>query len=94
MSVSVNLYSTDNTEIKRFLYKYYNPNDIQISDVLKWEKKFENPIEIADIIGVFIDNKDDFKLNMWISLDTDFFLNVTEDNSDKIIRYLFERYPY
>ena len=51
-------------------------------------------IEIADFIGVFIDNNDKYKLNMWISLDSDFFLNVTDHNSDKIIRYLFERYPY
>ena len=94
MSVLVNLYSTENTEIKRFLYKYYKTEDIQISDDLKWEKEFQNPIEIADIIGVFVDNSDKFKVNMWIRLDSDFFLNVTDDNSDKIIRYLFERYPY
>ena len=93
MSVLVNLYSTENKEIEKFLTKYYSSN-IQISDDLKWEREFENPIEIADIIGVFIDNNDKFKINMWISLDEDFFLNVTDDNSDKIIRYLFERYPY
>lgn len=58
------------------------------------EKEFENPIEIADIIGVFIDNNEKYKINMWISLDKGFFLNVTEHNADQIIRYLFERYPY
>ena len=35
-----------------------------------------------------------YKINMWISLDKGFFLNVTEHNADQIIRYLFERYPY
>ena len=54
----------------------------------------ENPIEIADIIGVFIDNNDVFDINMWVSLDKDFFINVTDNNADQIIRYLFERYPY
>ena len=93
MSVTVNLYSLNKNEIKRFLDRFYN-KDIIISDDLEWEKEFLNPIEIADIIAVFIDNNDKFKINMWINLDDNFLLNVTEANSDKIIRYLFERYPY
>ena len=64
------------------------------NNLLEWKKEFENPIEIADIIGVFIDNNEKYKINMWISLDKGFFLNVTEHNADQIIRYLFERYPY
>lgn len=94
MSVTVNLYSQEHNEIKKFLSSFYDSDSIAISDNLKWEKDFSNPIEIADIVGVFIDNNDKFKINMWISLDENFFLNVTDDNSDKIIRYLFERFPY
>ena len=94
MSVVVNLYSKEQQEIKKFLKKYYSNENIQISDNLKWEKEFENPIETADIIGVFVDNNDKFKITMWISLDKDLFLNITDYNGDKIIRYLFERYPY
>lgn len=93
MSVTVNLYSLDNSEIKKFLDKFYNDN-INLESNLEWKKDFENPIELADIIGTFIDNNDKYRINMWISLDEDFLLNVTEENSDKIIRYLFERYPY
>jgi len=89
----VNLYSLEQNEIKRFLDKFYD-TDVALPNNLKWEKEFLNPIEIVDIIGVFIDNKDTFKINMWVSLDQDFLLNVTDANSDKIIRYLFERYPY
>jgi len=93
VSISVNLYSLKHNEIKRFLDKFYD-SDILIPDDLKWEKEFLNPIEIVDIIGVFIDNKEEFSINMWLNLDEDFLLNVTDTNSDKIIRYLFERYPY
>lgn len=93
MSTIVNLYSEKKNEIKKFLDRYYNKH-IKISNDLKWEKTFDNPIEIADIIGTFIDNNDKFNINMWISLDKNFFLNVTDNNADKIIRYLFERYPY
>ena len=93
MSVFVNLYSKKDNEISRFLNSY-NKELLEDKSSLKWEKEFKNPIEIADIIGVFIDNNEDFDINMWISLDQDFFINVTNNNSDQIIRYLFERYPY
>lgn len=80
-------------EISKFLCNFYNKNIILRND-LKWEKTFENPVEIADILGTFIDNKDLYNINMWVSLDEDAFINVTENNADKLIRYLYERYPY
>ena len=92
MNVLVNLYSKNNNEISSFLNSY-NKEKIDNS-ILEWKKEFKNPIEIADIIGVFIDNNENYDINMWISLDTDFFINVTDNNADQIIRYLFERYPY
>ena len=92
MNTIVSLYSENKKEISKFL-KSFNNNKID-NDTLEWKKEFENPIEIADIIGVFIDNNENFKINMWVSLDTGFFLNVTEHNADQIIRYLYERYPY
>ena len=93
MSVTVNLDSNEKSEIKRFLSSFYDEN-INIDNDLKWEHCFENPIESADIIGVFIDNNENFKINMWVSLDEGFFINITDFNADKIIRYLYERYPY
>lgn len=93
METIVNLYSDKKGEISRFLNNFYKKN-ITLKNDLKWEKSFENPVEIADILGAFIDNKDFYKINMWISLDEDAFINVTENNVDKLIRYLYERYPY
>ena len=92
MNTIVSLYSQTNQEIANFLKSFNNIN--VDNNLLDWKKEFENPIEIADIIGVFIDNNEKYKINMWISLDKGFFLNVTEHNADQIIRYLFERYPY
>lgn len=93
MGVVVSLYSTEKGEIKRFLSKYYN-NNVDLKNPLQWENTFLNPSESADIVGVFMENNDKFRINMWISFDKDFFINVTDFNVDKIIRYLFERYPY
>ena len=93
MSVCVSLYSKERNEISKFLNSY-DKNEETNSYILKWTKDYKNPIEIADIIGVFIDNKEKYDINMWISLDNDFFINITDSNANKIIRYLFERYPY
>lgn len=94
MSVIVSLYSKKENEISNFLNKFNGLILENNNKLTEWKKEFANPIEIADIIGVFIDNNYKYDINMWISLDTGFFINVTNNNADQIIRYLFERYPY
>jgi len=89
----VNLYSDKKGEISKFLSVFYN-KEISLDNDLKWENKYNNSIEIADIVGTFIDNNDKYKINMWISLDEGTFINVTDYNADNIIRYLYERFPY
>jgi hypothetical protein len=88
----VNLYSKQTDEIKRFLTNYFN-HEITLENNLKWENQYKNPIEIADI-GVYIDNNDKYNIRMWVSLDKDIFLNITNYNANSVIRYLYERYPY
>lgn len=93
MIASVNFYSNVKGEINRFLSSYYE-TELDIKDSLKWEKEYKNPIEIAEIIGTFIDNNDKFKINMWICLDNGVYINVTNSNANEIIKYLYERFPY
>lgn len=93
MFAIVNLYSEIKGELNNFLSRFYNTN-LDIVDDLKWQKKYANPIELAEIVGVFIDNFDEFNIKMWISLDKDVFININEKNGDSIIRYLYERFPY
>ena len=93
MDAVVRLYSSKRNEINRFLNDFLGEKDSYIN-LLEWEKKYQNPVEIADIIGTFIDNNENFSLNMWISLDKGLFINVTDDNADKIIRYIYERFPW
>lgn len=92
MKVKVNLYSEKEGEIKKFLNSMYN-NGINLINDLKWEYEYDNPVDINDIIGTFIDNNDKYQINMWISLDKNVYINVTEHNADKIIRYIYERFP-
>ena len=57
---------------------FYNKK-IEVENKLKWNKEFENPVEINDIIGTFIENNDKYKINMWISIDTGVYINITDD---------------
>lgn len=93
MSATVRLSSNKKGELEKFLSSFYNTS-FCLFDTLKWEKKYENPVEIAEIIGTFIDNCDDFNLNIWISIDKNVFIQVNEKNVDDIIKYLYERFPY
>ncbi len=91
--VSVNLFSNNSKDLESFLSSFYNTS-FDMENKLNWEHKYNNPIEIAEIIGTYIDNFDDFKIVMWVSLDKGVFINVTEENADNLIKYLYERYPY
>lgn len=90
----INLYSTISGEIKKFLnYFYSEKENIEMSQDLFWETEYENPIDMIELVSCVIDNNDKFKINTWISLDTGVFINVTEDNLDNIIKYIYDRFP-
>lgn len=91
--VSVNLISEDSYELEKFLSSFYN-SSFDINDNLNWEHKYSNPVELAEIIGAYVDNLDNFNIVMWISLDKGVYINVTTDNANSLIKYLYERYPY
>ncbi len=93
MISKVILISNKKNEINRFLEKYENKK-IRLENSLIWEKEFSNPIEITEIIAAFVDNFNNFKLMMWITLDKNIFIKISPLNSNDIIKYLFERYPY
>lgn len=93
MIASIKLLSSKKGEINKFLSKYYNTN-LNIYEKLRYKKNYSNPIEIAELVGVFIDNYEEYEIKMWISLDKDVFINITDSNANNIIKYLFERYPY
>lgn len=93
MIATINLYSNKKGELNKFLSSFYN-TDLEIENNLNWENKYKNPIELADLIGTFVDNNDDFNITMWICLDKDLFIRITEKNANDIIKYLYERFPY
>ena len=93
MSYTVNLYSKFENEIEKFLNLFFNEK-FNLENKNFWKKEFENPIEIIDIASVFADNREKFKANMWISLDKDILISISENNINEIVKYIYERFPY
>ena len=93
MATVIKIHSKKKGEINKFLSKFYNTN-LEIEKKLRWEKEYKNPIEMAELIVTFADNIDEFDIKMWVSLDKDIFINISDKNANNIIKYLFERYPY
>ena len=93
MLARVRLQSRKTGELNRFLSLFYNTN-MELDKKQKWEKFYENPIEITELIGIYVDNSEKFDVKLWISLDKDIFIKISDKNADEIIRYLYERYPY
>lgn len=94
MNALVRLYSDEEGEISSFLSRFFQNKEIAIEDELLWQKEYANPLEMVDMMGALIENQEDYKINMWISLDQDLFINITKSSIDSVIRYLYERYPY
>lgn len=92
MLSSINFFSDKKGEINKFLSSYYDTN-LNIENSFKWQKTFKNPVEMTDLIGVFIENSDEYNINVWICLDMDVYIRVSNKNADKLIRYIYQRYP-
>ena len=92
MNYNLNIFSEEETNLQEFLTKFYNEK-IKLENN-KFEKEFGNPIDMIELISTLVDNNEKYPAGIWISIDKDIFVNVSEINLDKIIRYLFERYPY
>lgn len=92
MRSSVNIFSEKKGEINRFLSSYYN-TDLEIYNKLNWHKSYKNPVEMTDLIGVFVENRENFRISLWVCLDHDVYVRVSDKNADNLIRYIYERYP-
>lgn len=93
MLAQVRLQSKQKGELNRFLSKFYDTN-LEIENETKWVKQYNNPVEITDLIGVYIDNINKYNIKMWVNLDKDIYIKISDQNADMIIKYFFERYPY
>lgn len=88
----VKFYSNTQHDLLSFLNRFM-PNinhSLYLSDNnLTWEKEFYDNYELIDLIACFNDYSEKYKINMWISLDIGVFINVTKDNYNDLIKYIY-----
>ena len=93
MVSEVILFTYKSGEIDNFLNRFYSSSSF-INNNSYIKLSFLNPLELSELIAAFSDNNTLFDIDMWISLDKGVYINVTTDNADSLIKYLYERYPY
>ena len=68
------IYSTKENEILQFLESFFGKK-IDDNINLYWEKTYDNPVEMSDIIAAFVDNPNyTSNSNMWVSIDKGVFI--------------------
>lgn len=92
MLYSVKIYSELENEIEKFLNLFFDKN-VNLDNKHFWKQTYETPIELIDIATTFIDNKEKFKANMWISLDKDVYIAISKNNINLLVKYIYERFP-
>lgn len=90
MSLTVNLWSRKNGELKRFLESYYNKNmDLNENDE-QWFHRFGKPLEAVDIISAVVDNNDKYQINICIQVNDGQLHLITPENHNEVIRDIFQ----
>lgn len=87
---TIYLFCADQDVLTSFLSKFYNKKIEKSTE----EFSFDNPIELIDMISAVIDNNDNYPISIWINLDEDIYIKITNSNINDIIKYIYERYPY
>lgn len=89
MSLTVNLLSRKEGELKRFLERFYECEVDMDDDTEIWFYEYVRPVEAVDIISAVMDNIDRFQIAICIQLSDGKLYQVTEANHNEIIRDIF-----
>lgn len=93
MAVNVSLVSDKNNVINNFLASFFDNKISTDSDTYEWDYSLTNNLDSIDLISCLMDNIDSYpSINLWISFDPNLFIRVKEDNYEKIIKYIANRY--
>ncbi len=89
-SITVCVWTKTEGEIKKFLERYYEEEEIHIDcDVDEWNYVYGNPIESVDIISALMDNRYEFDLNVGVRVNEEDLYHITDENYNDVIKGMF-----
>lgn len=100
MISQIRIYTQKKIELDKFLSSYDKliyklSNYHKQNTTYYWTYDYDNPLDLANILAALLDNISKFpNLIIWICLDPGVFINISTNNYNQFIKYLFERYPY
>ena len=93
MSINISLVSEKNNAINDFLANFFDRKFTTDADTYEWDYSLKNDLDSINLISCLMDNIDLYSsINLWISFDPNLFIKVKEDNYEKIIKYIANRY--
>lgn len=92
MAVTIDLISSVDGEIKNFLTSFYESSVSVDDDVCEWMYTYTSPLDAVDVISAIYDNYENHSIEAWVSIDSGFFVKITKDNGNDLIRYMFQRF--
>lgn len=92
MSVIVNLVSNTTGTLKSFLDSFFEKDSNIDEDVVEWISIYNEPLEAIDIMTALIDNVEKYDIKLFISMDAGLYIEVTSENINDIIKFMFFRF--
>lgn len=92
MSITLNLVSEKKNIINKFLSDYFEKDMLTDENTLEWSYTLKDPLKSIELISAIIDNYDENILACWLSMDSNVFIKIKNDNLNDIIKYIINRF--
>ena len=92
MAVTLNLVSEKKNIIHKFLSAFFEKDMLTDENTLEWSYTLKEPLNAIELISAVIDNYEENTIACWISMDTNVFIRVKNDNCNDIIKYIIDRF--
>ena len=92
MAITVNLVSEKKNMINNFLSAFFEKDMLTDENTLEWSYTLTDSLSSIELVSAITDNYNENDITCWISLDTNVFVKVKEDNGNDIIKYILHRF--
>lgn len=90
-TITVNLITNKQQELKKFLRKYFQDSNYSVNDnTFRWTCIYHSALKALDLISVAAEADEDFLIQILVNL-PEFDAVVNQKNLNEFIRYIYYR---